>query len=172
VPERPSPRGPNGSESGEPARILVVDDKLALAETLADGLGDRGYTARAAGSGRDALAAVTAGEVDLLVTDLRMPDLDGLALLDAARAAGADVPVIVMTAYGAVDSAVESIRKGAFHYLTKPFKLDELIVFVERALADRAIRREAAALRRELRARDALAGLVAASAAMQNREIY
>jgi len=148
-------------------RILVVDDKLALAETLADGLADRGYVARAAGSGRDALAALTADEVDLLVTDLRMPELDGLALIDAARAAGSDVPVIVMTAFGAVDSAVESIRRGAYHYLTKPFKLDELVVFVERALADRAIRREAAELRRAVRERYSIRGLVAASAAMQ-----
>jgi two-component system response regulator HydG len=149
------------------SRIVVVDDKLALAETLADGLADRGYAARALGSGRAALQALAAREIDLLVTDLRMPDVDGLALLDAARAPGLDVPVLVMTAFGAIDSAVESIRRGAFHYLTKPFKLDELVVFVERALADRAIRHEAAVLRREVRERDAMHGLVAASAEMQ-----
>src|SRR5512140_1815734 len=95
VPDRrPSPPAP--------ARILVVDDKLALAETLVDGLADRGYAARAVGSSRDALTAIQAGQVDLLVTDLRMPELDGLALLDAARLAVADLPVIVMTASGAV----------------------------------------------------------------------
>lgn len=114
-----------------PARILVVDDKLALAETLADGLVDRGYHARAIGRSRDALGAIQSGNVDLLVTDLRMPDLDGFALLAATPA---DVPVIVMTAYGAVDAAAESIRKGAFHFLTKPFKLDELLAIIERAL--------------------------------------
>ncbi|HEY4242797.1 MAG TPA: sigma-54 dependent transcriptional regulator [Kofleriaceae bacterium] len=144
------------------ARILVVDDKLALAETLADGLADRGYVARATGDAREALALLQAGELDLLVTDLRMPHVDGLALLDAAG----DVPVIVMTAYGAIDSAVESIRKGAFHYLTKPFKLDELLVFVERALAHRALRRESVALRRAVRAHS-LGNLVGESAAMQ-----
>ena len=149
------------------ARVLVVDDKLPMAETLADGLADRGITANAVGSAREALAAVQDGTVDVLVTDLRMPDLDGLALLDAVRAAAPEVPVIVMTAYGAIDSAVESIRKGAFHYLTKPFKLDELLVFVERALADRALRRETAALRRTLRERHSLAGLIGRSQAMQ-----
>jgi two-component system response regulator HydG len=148
-------------------RILVVDDKLELADTLADGLVDHGYDARALGTSRGALAEVRAGAVDLLVTDLRMPELDGLALLDAARAAQPDLPVIVMTAYGAVDSAIESIRKGAFHYLTKPFKAEELLVFVERALADRSLRREAAQLKQELRGRFAMRQLIGASAAMQ-----
>jgi two-component system response regulator HydG len=74
--------------------------------------------------------------------------------------------VIVMTAYGAIDSAVESIRKGAFHYLTKPFKLDELLVFVERAVADRALRREAAVLRKTLREQFSVAGLLGSSPAM------
>ena len=147
-------------------RIIVVDDKLALAETLADGLVDRGYAARAFGESKLALAELRAGRAELLVTDLRMPELDGFALVDAARELG--VPVIVMTAYGAIDSAVEAIRKGAFHYLTKPFKLDELIVFVERALADRALRREADGLRREVASRYSRSGLVGASAAMQS----
>jgi two-component system response regulator HydG len=146
--------------------VLVVDDKLALAETLADGLGDRGYSARAVASGAEALVALRAGQVDLLVTDMRMPEVDGLALLDAARR-DAEVPVIVMTAYGAIDSAIESIRRGAYHYLTKPFKLDELVMFVERALAERDLRREAAVLREAVRGQFSVHGLVAASAAMQ-----
>jgi two-component system response regulator HydG len=144
-------------------RVIVVDDKLAMAETLADGLGERGFSATALGSGRAALAALAAGGVDVVVTDLRMPDVDGLALLEHAG----DVPVIVMTAYGAIDSAVESIRKGAYHYLTKPFKLDELAIFVQRAIDDRALRREAASLRARLGERFSLAGVVARSAAMQ-----
>jgi len=150
------------------ARILVVDDKLALAETLADGLADRGYDARSLGASRDALAAIRAGHVDLLVTDLRMPELDGFALLDAARELDLELPVIVMTAYGAIDSAVEAIRKGAYHYVTKPFKLDELIVFVDRALADRALRREAAELRKVVGGRFSRGGLIGASPAMQH----
>jgi two-component system, NtrC family, response regulator HydG len=147
-------------------RIWIVDDALALAETLADGLSDRGYATRATSDSRTVLTALRAGEIDLLVTDLRMPEVDGLALLDGARACEPDVPVIVMTAYGAIDSAVESIRKGAFHYLTKPFKLDELVVFVERALADRALRGEAARLRSAL-GELAVRGLVGRSAEMQ-----
>ncbi|HEY4057283.1 MAG TPA: sigma-54 dependent transcriptional regulator, partial [Kofleriaceae bacterium] len=85
-----------------------------------------------------------------------------------------ELPVIVMTAYGAIDTAVESIRRGAFHYLTKPFKLDELVVFLNRAIADRALRRETTELRREtqelrqsIQARYSIAGLLGRSAAMQ-----
>ena len=148
-------------------RVIVVDDKVALAETLADGLEDHGFAARAVGSGRVALDEIRAGNVDLAVTDLRMPEIDGLALLDAVRGAPFEIPVIVMTAYGAVDSAIESIRKGAYHYLTKPFKLDELVLFLRRALDDRALRREAAELRRTLVERFSLDGVVAKSPGMQ-----
>jgi DNA-binding NtrC family response regulator len=115
-----------------PARILVVDDKLALAETLADGLADRGYHARALDSGREALAAIADGAVDVLVTDLRMPELDGFALVDAAH--GAALPVIAMTGYGASDGA-ESVRRGAYVCLTKPFKVEQLVRLVARVLA-------------------------------------
>lgn len=147
-------------------RVVVVDDKVALAETLADGLMDHGFDASALGSGRAALEVLRGHEVDVLVTDLRMPDVDGLTLLDAVRVEGLDAPVIVMTAHGAVDSAVESIRRGAFHYLTKPFKLEELVIFVRRALADRALRRNAAELRRTL-GELSISGLVARSSGMQ-----
>ena len=149
-------------------RVIVVDDKLAMAETLADGLGDHEFEATALGSGSAAIEAVRAGRVDVVVTDLRMPGVDGFAVLEAVRDSHPDVQVIVMTAFGAIDSAVESIRKGAYHYLTKPFKLDELVIFVRRALAERALRREADALRKQLGERFSLAGVVAHGAAMQH----
>ncbi|HEY0251859.1 MAG TPA: sigma-54 dependent transcriptional regulator, partial [Kofleriaceae bacterium] len=143
-------------------RVFVVDDKLAMAETLADGLSDHGFEATAFASPRAVLENLA--NVDVVVTDLRMPEIDGLALLAAVHAARPEIQVIVMTAFGAIDSAVEAIRKGAFHYLTKPFKLDELVVFVTRAVAERELRREAATLRKQLGAHH---GLVAQSAAMQ-----
>jgi two-component system response regulator HydG len=145
-------------------RVIVVDDKLALAETLADGLVDQQFAAVAYGSALAALEAVTTGDIDVVVTDLQMPEMDGLALLDAIRAAAPQTQVIVMTAYGAVDSAVEAIRKGAYHYLTKPFKVDELAIFVRRAIAERALRREAATLRKRVGVHG---DLVVHSAAMQ-----
>jgi two-component system response regulator HydG len=145
-------------------RVIVVDDKLALAETLADGLVDQQFDAVAFGSAIAALEAVKIGDIDVVVTDLRMPEMDGLALLDAIRVAAPQTQVIVMTAYGAVDSAVEAIRKGAYHYLTKPFKVDELVIFVRRAIAERALRREAATLRKRVGVHGEL---VVHSAAMQ-----
>jgi len=148
-------------------RVIVVDDKLAMAEMLADGLADQDFETAAFGSGREALEAVRAGGVDVVVTDLRMPNVDGFMLLDSVQEVDSNVQVIVMTAYGAIDSAVEAIRRGAYHYLTKPFKLDELVLFVRRALAERALRVETAALREKLGEQYSLAGVVAQSAPMQ-----
>src|SRR5262245_53850739 len=117
-----------------PPRVLVVDDEIQMAETLADGLSDRGYAAVAVASSREAAARLRSEPFDALVADLRMPEIDGLALLSHARKFAPAIPVIVMTAYGAVDSAIESIHQGASHYLVKPFKLEELALFLERAI--------------------------------------
>jgi two-component system, NtrC family, response regulator HydG len=132
------------------ARILVVDDNLEMARTLSEGLGDHGYQAVAVSSGAEAIARLEAGGVDAVVTDLRMPNVDGLAVLESSRRLDPVRPVIIMTAFSAIDSAVESIRRGANHYLTKPFKQDELFIFLGRALGEVRLRREAAALKREL----------------------
>jgi two-component system response regulator HydG len=104
---------------------------------------------------------------DALVTDLRMPDIDGLELLRISRSTAPSRPVIVMTAYSAVESAIESIRQGAFHYLTKPFKLDELVLFLNRALEDFRLRREAASLRDALRSRFGPANIIGNSEALR-----
>jgi len=148
-------------------RVLVVDDQLAMAETIADGLIEKGYDAMAIASSRDAKAMLERESVDALVTDLRMPHIDGLGLLAVSKDTAKDRPVIVMTAYSAVDSAIESIRQGAYHYLTKPFKMDELALFLERALADADLRREAAALRKALRDRSEGPVLVGASSGLR-----
>ena len=140
----PEPRKP---------RVLVVDDRLEMAETLADGLCDHGYDAVALASSRRVLEQLQTDRIDALVTDLRMPDVDGLELLSVSKRLSPERPVIVMTAFGAIDSAIESIRRGAHHYLTKPFKLEELLLFLDRALDESRIRREAAALRSTLRER-------------------
>ncbi len=149
-------------------RVLVVDDRVDMAEMLADGLCDQGYDAVAVSSGRDALARLENERVDALVTDLRMPDVDGLALLAASRKTAPGRPVIVMTAYGAIDTAIESIRQGAYHYLTKPFRQEELLIFLGRALDETNVRREAAALRTTLRQTFSPAGVVAKSARMRD----
>jgi len=131
--------------------VLLVDDNAELGRSLAEGLGDRGYRATWTSSSKEAARRLEQGErVDVLITDLRMPELDGLELLALSRRLAVERPVIVMTAYGAVESAVDSIRRGAYHYLTKPFKLDELELFLSRALDESRLRREATELRRAL----------------------
>jgi len=149
------------------ARILVVDDDAAMVSTIADGLEDRGYEVATATTAEDAEAKLRDRSIDLIVTDLRMPGMDGIELLDRSRRVAPERPVIVITAFGAVDSAVESLRKGAYHYLLKPFKVAELDIFVRRALDERALRREATSLRRALGDRYAIDSVVARCGAMQ-----
>lgn len=149
------------------SRVLVVDDNLEMARTISDGLMDRGYEAVPVGSGRDAIDRLTAERFDVLVTDLRMPNVDGLELLAASRKLAPERPVIVMTAYSAIDTAVESIRQGAYHYLTKPFKQDELVIFLERALEQLRIKHEASALRTALKAKFSASSIIGHSPAIQ-----
>jgi DNA-binding NtrC family response regulator len=115
-------------------RILVVDDELEMAAVIADELGDRGYSAVAIRSGREAIERLRHEPFDALVTDLRMPDVDGLRLLRVSRALDPSRPVIVMTGHGAIDTALEAAGQGAFHYLTKPFSLTHLVELIESAL--------------------------------------
>jgi two-component system response regulator HydG len=153
--------------SGEPARVLVVDDNQEMARTTADSLVDRGYDAIAVSRGREAVARLEAEPFDAVVTDLRMPDVDGLAVLAASRRLDPERPVIVMTAFSAMDTAIESIRQGAYHYLTKPFKTDELAIFLRRGLDENHLRREATALRTTLKQTFSSTNLIGGSAAMR-----
>lgn len=150
-----------------PPRVLVVDDDSPMAEMLAEALGERGFVAKTASSGTEARRWLEGEPFDALVTDLQMPDMDGLELLSAARRIAPSCPVIVMTAYSAVESAIESVRRGAYHYLTKPFKVDELVLFLTRALDEMRVRREAAALRRTVKQELGVKQLVGASEAMR-----
>ncbi len=148
-------------------RVLVVDDELPMAEMLADGLGERGYDAVPVSSSRTAAKMLEEGAFVALVTELRMPEMDGLELLAASRRLAPERPVIVMTAYSALDTAIESIRRGAYHYATKPFKLDEIALFLGRALEEAGLRREATSLKRALRERHGLTNIVGQSPAMR-----
>jgi two-component system, NtrC family, response regulator HydG len=148
-------------------RILVADDNVEMARTIADGLTEHGYDAIIAAGGQEAVAHLEAEPLDAVVTDLRMPGVDGLAVLAASRRVDPGRPVIVMTAYSAIDSAVESIRQGAYHYLTKPFKLDELRIFLGRALEEYRLRHETSALRKTLKQRFSATNLIGDTPAMR-----
>jgi two-component system, NtrC family, response regulator HydG len=148
------------------SRILVVDDRRDMAEMVADGLVEHGFEARAVFSSEEAVTQISLGAHDALVTDLRIPGSDGLELLALSRSVVPQSPVIVMTAFSGIDTAVESIRRGAYHYLTKPFKVEELILFLRRALAESALRTEANALRSALHS--SLGNIIGDSTAMRD----
>ena len=116
------------------SRILVVDDKEMMRDSVATLLGRRGHTVVAVGGAEQAVAKVEAKRPDAIVTDLQMPGMNGLELLEEIRKIDETIPVVFMTAYGTVETAVDAMRKGAFDYVTKPFTGDELEIAVERAL--------------------------------------
>jgi two-component system, NtrC family, response regulator HydG len=147
------------------ARVLVVDDHEQMGRLLADQLGDAGYRVDRAGGGKEALRKVREEVPDVVLTDLRMEDIDGFDVLEGVHEVDPATPVIVMTAFGAVDTAIEAIKRGAFHYLTKPFQLSEVLVFVERALEDRKVRSANEVLRRAVE-QSAAGSLVGSSAPM------
>jgi two-component system response regulator HydG len=147
--------------------VLIVDDDGEMADTVAEYLSDKGYKAETAVGGRAAINALKRKNIDVVISDLRMDGVDGLDVLAASRADDPTRPVIIMTAYGTIDGAIEAVQKGAYHYLTKPFKLEEAAVWVERALADRGLKRENAQLRRVADERLGFRNLVGKSAVMQ-----
>ena len=129
-------------------RALIVDDHIEMARVVAEYLSDQGWSCTTVDSGAAAIAALGATPLDVVITDLRMADIDGLDVLAAARRVDPDLPVLVMTAFGAIDSAIEVMARGARHYLTKPVRLEELRLHVDRALGERRLRQDNAALRR------------------------
>jgi two-component system, NtrC family, response regulator HydG len=132
-------------------KVLVIDDALEMANAIVEYLQRNDFDARAADSGEAGVRAFKSAPADVILTDLRMKGLDGMDVLQAIHETDADVPVVIMTAFGAVDSAVDAIRRGAYHYVTKPFKLDVVRVLLERAIAERAVRVENEGLRRTVR---------------------
>lgn len=149
------------------ARLLIAEDDADLRELLLDDLEDAGYTTVAAVDGRTALTHIQREreQVDLLITDVKMPGVTGQELLARMRELRPEAPVIVITAFGSVEQAVEMVKAGAFQYLTKPFESDELLATVAKALDESAPQREQARLRREMPS--APARIIGASRPMQ-----
>jgi len=117
------------------ARILVVDDELSIVQVLKTLLLRAGHAISAADNGLEARKLLKDNVYDLLITDVRLPGIDGISLLHEAKTIQPDLAVIVMTAYAGVDNAVEAMKNGAFDYVTKPFKFDELMLTIDRALS-------------------------------------
>ena len=147
-------------------RVLIVDDEPRMGISLATALGRSGYSCRPVTSGAEALRIFDREGADLVISDRRMPGMDGFELMRTLKERAPELPVILITAYGDVRSAVAAMRAGAFDYLTKPFDNDELRGLVARALELRRLRRENRRLRREVGDRFA-SGMVAESPAMR-----
>ena len=130
-----------------PAAVLVADDDRTIRRNLVLFLRSEGYRTLEADDGDAALACIAADSPDAVLLDLKMPGRDGLDVLAELGPALADLPVIVVTAFGGSTAAIEAMRRGAYDYLTKPFDLDEVLLTLQRALRQRALAYEVKALR-------------------------
>ncbi len=138
-----------------PARILIVDDEVRQMNALCDTLRDQEYEVIGFASSAAALAALREGKFDLVLTDLMMPEMDGISLLRAAHEVDQDLVGVLMTGHGTIDTAVEAMKAGALDYILKPFKLSVVLPVLARALTVRRLRMENAALEKSVRERTA-----------------
>src|SRR5271163_3991950 len=129
-------------------RLLIVDDHAAMCEALATELEGRGFAAIAKTSADEAIKAFGAEDFDVVVTDLKMPGTSGIALCERIVANRPDVPVIVVTAFGSLETAVAAIRAGAYDFITKPLDADVLAHALDRAIQHRTLREEVKRLKR------------------------
>lgn len=150
-----------------PQSLLIVDDNESSLASLQMGFARSGYEVTGTGGGADALRIMGERDVDVIVTDLRMPDVDGMAVLSAAREREPAPQVILLTAFGTIESAVEAVQKGAFTYLTKPVNIGELRQHVSRAMELQRLRRENSWLRKQVNRRYGFEELVGESHEMQ-----
>jgi DNA-binding NtrC family response regulator len=148
--------------------LLIVEDEAPLREVLAERLTDNGYDVVQAANGESALERLAEFAFDIIVTDLRLPGVDGGKVLEAAIARYPEIIVIVVTGYGTVKDAVEAIKRGAADFVTKPFQFDELLHALESALEQRRLKSENAYLRSQLERRYSFAGIIGRSRPMRD----
>ena len=151
----------------EKAAILIVEDEAKMRRLLELRLGEEGFLVHSAPDAEAGLQLLVREKPDLVVTDLRLPGMSGLEFLQAVKRANAALPVVVMTAYGTVESAVEAMKVGASNYVTKPFSFDELVLVIRKELDSHRLREENRSLREELGHRYAYNNIVAQSDKMQ-----
>jgi two-component system, NtrC family, response regulator PilR len=152
------------------AQILVVDDERSMREFLEILLQRQGHQVHSSASAADAMVALESDDFDLVISDIKMPGASGLELLGRVKETSSETPVILITAHGSTESAVEAMKLGAYDYLTKPCSVDEICLVVDKALEKRNLSTENRRLRRELEGRSGLPTMLGKSAPM--REVF
>src|SRR6266850_7322115 len=147
--------------------LLLVDDEAPLRQAVAEQLADRGYQVVQAESGEIALARLTDFAFDIIITDLRLPGIDGSAVVEAAVERYPEIIAIVVTGFGTVKDAVEAIKRGAADFVSKPFQIDELLHSLDAAIEQRRLKSENAYLRAQLDERHRFEGLIGKGPAME-----
>jgi DNA-binding NtrC family response regulator len=147
--------------------LLLVEDETVLRQAIAEQLTDRGYRVKQAESGEAALACLAEFAFDIIVTDLRLPGIDGSTVIERAVARYPHIIAIVVTGFGTVKDAVEAIKRGARDFVSKPFQIDELLHVLESAIEQRQLKSENAYLRSQLEERYKFEGIVGKSRPME-----
>ncbi len=148
-------------------KLLIVDDEPSLRHLLRTILEERGYAIEEAAHGKEALACLHSTSYSLILCDIRMPELDGLGFIRQALAIDAGLTIIMMSAYGSVDTAIECVKLGAYDYISKPFRPDEVVLTVEKALERLKLQHENRQLRQQLCTSKNATQIIATSASMQ-----
>ena len=131
-------------------RVLVVDDEVKITRLLAERISEEGYEVSTASSAEEALPVISSGGVDIVLCDLRLQGMDGIALLKRSREVSPSTDFVIMTAYASADTAVSAMRSGAYEYVIKPFKMDEVLMLIARIVERRELVAENAALREKV----------------------
>lgn len=148
--------------------ILIVDDEKNYPLILAAVLQEEGYETLTANSGQETLKIIRNSDVDLVLTDMKMPGMDGIELLEKIKSKDPDLPVIMMTAYGTVEKAVEAMQKGAYNYILKPFDNERMILYVKKANAMYRVIKENRRLRKDIESRYHFGNIIGRSKAMRD----
>ena len=148
-------------------KILVVDDDIEMLELLHDYLEKVGFDTQISASGNEALAKVEEEEYNVLVTDLKMPGISGIEILQKVSQLRPECSVILITAFGTIETAIEAMKLGAFDYITKPFKMEEVMIAIEKAIKEQRLQMENIMLRQEVEKRYKFDNLIGKSKAMQ-----
>ncbi len=146
--------------------VLIVDDEKNYPLILAAVLEEEGFETMTANSGQEAIEILSNSDVDLVLTDMKMPSMDGIELLENVKAKDPELPVIMMTAYGTVEKAVEAMQKGAYNYIMKPFENDSLVIYVKKAVAVYQMVKENRQLRSAVKSQYSFGNIIGKSKAM------